>query len=115
MTRYTIVWVRSARDELAEFWLNASDRESVAVAANTIDQELVEHRRQRHSLRTRRAVYDLLALRPLIWQKPANAMAAVRNLNLMAPTECLPRRARQSRIGYTRGCPLDQDPDNNPS
>jgi hypothetical protein len=40
MTRYTVVWVRSARDELAEFWLNASDRESVAVAANTIDQEL---------------------------------------------------------------------------
>lgn len=40
MTRYTVVWLQSARDELAELWLSASDRDSVTQASHLIDQEL---------------------------------------------------------------------------
>jgi hypothetical protein len=40
MTRYTVVWVESALDELAEIWMDASDRNAVTVAAQTIDAEL---------------------------------------------------------------------------
>ena len=42
MTRYTVVWVKSAQDELAELWLNAPDRNAVTTAAHAIDQELGE-------------------------------------------------------------------------
>lgn len=42
MTRYTVVWVQSALDELAEIWLEVSDRDSVAEAADKIDRELAE-------------------------------------------------------------------------
>ena len=40
MTRYTVVWVQSARVELAEFWLSAPDRNAVTAAAHAIDLEL---------------------------------------------------------------------------
>ncbi len=38
--RFTVTWHPSAEQELAEIWLEASDRERVAQAANTIDQVL---------------------------------------------------------------------------
>lgn len=40
MTRYTVVWHNDARDQLAELWVNASDRQSVTLAANAIDRHL---------------------------------------------------------------------------
>jgi len=40
MTRYTVVWVESALDELADLWLAAPDREAITAAADAIDQEL---------------------------------------------------------------------------
>lgn len=42
MTRYTVSWVQSAQDELADLWLNALDRSVVATAAQAIDEELGE-------------------------------------------------------------------------
>lgn len=42
MTRYTVVWVRSARDELAELWLNAPNRNAVTTAARDVDQQLAQ-------------------------------------------------------------------------
>ena len=42
MTRFTVVRVQSALDDLAEFWLEASDRNSVSRAADAIDRELAE-------------------------------------------------------------------------
>ena len=42
MTRYTVVWVRSARDELAELWMNAPNRNAVTNAAQDIDRQLAE-------------------------------------------------------------------------
>lgn len=35
--RFTVTWRRSARDELAQIWLNAKDRRAVSEAANLID------------------------------------------------------------------------------
>jgi hypothetical protein len=35
--RYTVTWVQEADDELAELWLNASDRNAVSRAANAIE------------------------------------------------------------------------------
>ena len=40
MTRYTVVWVRSAEDELVELWIGASDRSGVAAATREIDRQL---------------------------------------------------------------------------
>jgi hypothetical protein len=40
MTRYTVAWVKSAQDELAELWLAAEDRAAVTAAADEIDDEL---------------------------------------------------------------------------
>ena len=42
MTCYTVVWVRSAQDELAELWLNAPNRNAVTTAAHAIDEQLAE-------------------------------------------------------------------------
>jgi hypothetical protein len=38
--KYTVVWVRSAEDELAAIWLGAPDRGLVAAAALDIDARL---------------------------------------------------------------------------
>lgn len=40
MTRYTVVWIESARDELAALWMNQPLRRSVSKAADEIDGEL---------------------------------------------------------------------------
>ena len=40
MTRYTVVWHDDAQDQLAELWMNASDRRLVTLAANAIDRHL---------------------------------------------------------------------------
>lgn len=42
MTRYTVVWVQSAVDELADIWLQAPDRNVVTAASHAIDQILAE-------------------------------------------------------------------------
>ncbi len=42
MTRYTVVWVKSAQDELADLWLNSSERNAVTTAVDAIDRELGE-------------------------------------------------------------------------
>ena len=43
MTRYSVVWVQSAEDELADLWLKASDPNAVTTAAHAIDQVLSEN------------------------------------------------------------------------
>jgi plasmid stabilization system protein ParE len=40
MTRYTVVWVDSAQDELAEIWIRTQDRNAVTAATSAIDQHL---------------------------------------------------------------------------
>jgi len=40
MNRYTVVWVKSAEDELVELWLASSDRTAVAAATHEIDRQL---------------------------------------------------------------------------
>jgi hypothetical protein len=42
MTRYTVVWVESALNELADIWLAAHDRAIVTAATVQIDRELSE-------------------------------------------------------------------------
>jgi len=38
--RWTVVWVRSASDELARLWMRGPDRQAIADAANRIDRDL---------------------------------------------------------------------------
>ena len=38
--KFTVTWHPAARDELAQIWLDSSDREVVSTAANGIDQAL---------------------------------------------------------------------------
>jgi len=40
MNRYTVVWVKSAEDELAELWIAASERRAIAAATHEIDRQL---------------------------------------------------------------------------
>ena len=40
MTRYTVVWLRDAVEELAEIWLAAADRAAVTAASDEIDRAL---------------------------------------------------------------------------
>ncbi len=40
MTRYTVVWLESTKDELAELWLDAPNRNAVTTA---VDQQLAEN------------------------------------------------------------------------
>jgi hypothetical protein len=42
MIRYTVFWLKSARDELAALWLDASDRNAVTAAAYTVDIQLTQ-------------------------------------------------------------------------
>jgi hypothetical protein len=41
--KYTVVWHPTALDRLAELWLDASDRQSVANASDEIDRQLAIH------------------------------------------------------------------------
>ena len=40
--RFTVLWLRSAEDELVDLWLNAWNRNSVSASANKIDQQLAD-------------------------------------------------------------------------
>jgi hypothetical protein len=40
MTRFTVVWPQESLDELAEIWLEAVDRTSIATAAREIEEAL---------------------------------------------------------------------------
>jgi hypothetical protein len=40
--RYTVAWHDDAQNQLAEIWMNATDRQSVALAANAIDRHLTD-------------------------------------------------------------------------
>jgi plasmid stabilization system protein ParE len=42
MTRYTVVWSRSALDELVEIWLKSSDRNALTSAVRVIDAQLAD-------------------------------------------------------------------------
>jgi len=41
MTRYTVVWHEKAKDQLAQLWINATNRSAMTRAADKIDQYLV--------------------------------------------------------------------------
>jgi hypothetical protein len=40
MNRYTVTWLSGAQDQLAQIWIDSSDRQAVSQAANAIDIEL---------------------------------------------------------------------------
>lgn len=40
MNRYTVVWVRSAEDDLAELWIVAAERNTITAATLEIDRQL---------------------------------------------------------------------------
>jgi mRNA-degrading endonuclease RelE of RelBE toxin-antitoxin system len=40
MMRYTVVWLKSADDELVELWLSASDRSAITAATLEVDRQL---------------------------------------------------------------------------
>ncbi len=71
MTRYTVVWVRSAQNELAELWLNAPDRNAVTTAANAIDRVLGEEAPAQGN--------ELSEGLRSLWAPPLKAIFTVRN------------------------------------
>lgn len=43
MTRYTVVWSKSAQDELADIWLHSTDRRHVSGATREVDKQMSEY------------------------------------------------------------------------
>ena len=43
MSRFTVVWMPDAEDELIKIWLSAADPASVSKASNRIDAELASN------------------------------------------------------------------------
>jgi hypothetical protein len=76
MIRYTVVWLTSASDELAEIWLAAADRNAVAAASDKIDAELAEDANRKGV-----AVHEGLRLLPVI---PLRAYYVVRKADRIA-------------------------------
>lgn len=63
MTRYTVVWLQSARNELAELWMTQPLRRSISKAADEIDRELSEDAPSKG--RALRDEYRFLAVFPI--------------------------------------------------
>ena len=64
MTRYTVVWLRDAIDELGEIWIAAQDRNAVTAASAEIDRELAtDASAKRKSLSEGLLIYDAPPLR----------------------------------------------------
>jgi hypothetical protein len=40
MTRFTVTWLRSAEDRLADLWTASTNRQAITDATNAIDREL---------------------------------------------------------------------------
>jgi len=40
MTRFTVTWLRSAEDRLADLWTMSTNRQAITDAANAIDREV---------------------------------------------------------------------------
>jgi plasmid stabilization system protein ParE len=40
MSRYTVIWLKVAESDLAQIWIDATNRKAVEEAANAIDHEL---------------------------------------------------------------------------
>ena len=40
MIRYTVTWLKGAQNHLAQIWVDATDRQAITHAADTIDAEL---------------------------------------------------------------------------
>ncbi len=47
MSRYTVVWLRDAIDELGEIWLSAKDRSAITKASANIDRELATNAKEK--------------------------------------------------------------------
>ena len=58
--RYTVVWLRSAEDELARIWMRAADQQAVQHAADQIDQVLRVSSRARGN--DRKGLYQMTVL-----------------------------------------------------
>jgi hypothetical protein len=41
MIRYTVLWREEVQDDLAQLWLNSSNRQQLTAAADRIDSELL--------------------------------------------------------------------------
>lgn len=52
MSRFTVVWLEEAVDDLADCWLNAADRMAVSNVANTIGRLLAKQPARRAVLLT---------------------------------------------------------------
>ncbi|MDV6033471.1 MAG: hypothetical protein F9B45_25960 [Phycisphaera sp. RhM] len=64
MTRYTVVWLRDAIDELGNIWLAAQDRDAVTATSAEIDRELASDATAKgKSLSEGLRVYDAPPLR----------------------------------------------------
>jgi hypothetical protein len=58
--KYTVVWVPSALNDLADIWNKAADRKAVTDAANRIDRTLkYDAERQGHEFNGERALFEL--------------------------------------------------------
>lgn len=84
MTRYTVVWLRDAIDELGAIWLSATDRGAVTTASEEIDQALQNDAVTKGKpLAEGLRVYDAPPLRAVFSVRDADRVVEVARIRLL--------------------------------
>ena len=84
MSRYTVVWLQEAIDELGEIWLSTIDRNAVAAASEEIDRNLAtQPATQGKPLSEGLRVYDASPLRAVFSVSDADRIVEVARVRLL--------------------------------
>jgi hypothetical protein len=86
MTRYTVVWLTSAQNDLAQLWIDAEDRKAVEEAGNAIDRELANDPGGKGTpVSEGLRALDIEPLRVTFTFEDADRLAKVLSVHLIAP------------------------------
>jgi hypothetical protein len=84
VSRYTVVWLQDAIDELGEIWLAASDRNVIAAASAAIDRNLATDAAMKGtSLSEGLRVYDAPPLRAVFSVSDGDRKVEVARVRLL--------------------------------
>lgn len=84
MSRYTVVWLREAIDELGDIWLAAADRTAVTEASEEIDRNLqVDAEMKGKPLSEGLRVYDAPPLRAIFSVSDSDRQVEVARIRLL--------------------------------
>jgi hypothetical protein len=84
VSRYTVVWLREAIDELGEIWLAAADRNAVTEASEEIDRILQDDAEKKGRILSEGLrVYDAPPLRAVFSVSDSDRQVEVARIRLL--------------------------------